>query len=127
LTSPHSACQAPRRGDAAAAVGHVSGISGQYGLRSSKISLPGGRQEPHPDLVLVLRVHRETPFALRQALLGAMHLLAHCRFARLQDAGDLRIAVVEHLPKKERRALGGRQPFEQNQERHGDGRQGTGA
>jgi len=73
--------------------------------RGKLLALPAGRVEP--GLVLD-HVPPRPPGKLTAVVL-----------ALADDAGDLVVAVVEDVVQQEHGALGGTEPFEQQQERHG--------
>jgi hypothetical protein len=107
----------PRRHRLAAAVGVQDGVLGEQLLQGLQIAFLGGRQEPFQQGVAGSAVGVEARTAGLEMLPSSRHELPRVHLGPLDDAGDLRVVVAEHLAQQVGRPLDRGQPLQQHQQR----------
>ena len=106
-----------RRHRLAAAVGVQDGVLGEQLLQGLQVALLGGREEPFEQGVAGGLVGVEARAAGLEMLARPRHELPRVHLGPLDDVGDLRVLVPEHLAQQVGRPLDRGQPLQQHQQR----------
>ena len=113
-----AAADRPReRRDLAAAVAVQDDVVGQQRLEAVEIAVASGLEEAVRELRALLLGRVEARALIGDLAPRARGELAGVADARADDLGHLVVAVVEHVVQQQRRALFGRQRFEDDEER----------
>ena len=105
-----------RRHRLAAAVGVQDGVLGEQLLQGLQVALLGGREEPFEQGVAGGLVGVEARAAGLEMLARPRHELPRVHLGPLDDAGDLRVLVPEHLAQQVGRPLDRGQPLQEHQQ-----------
>jgi hypothetical protein len=105
----------------AAAIAHHDHVWRQHLEQGVHVAAGSGGKETTGHLLALGAGGVETWLALVDMVPGPGQDLAAVRLGLAGDLGDLPVVVAEHLMQQEHGALGWRQAFEQDKERHGQG------
>src|SRR6266571_557610 len=106
------------RGRLATSVGVEHDVAGEKRQETLQVSARGGVEELLEHFLALLHGGAEARPVLRDVLARPPKDLPAVRFALMDHLRDLRVLVLENLPQKEHGALDGRQPLQEEQERH---------